>query len=254
MKERAYALVTIPRKKDYLGQTIKKLEATGFFDRTENRPLHLVAACPDNSHLKPYRKDPRFEIHLLTHGESVMWTQLGTKQRCAFGHYITMRRMLEQPWDELLVLEDDVMVAGGWQDYLEKVVPDIRYAAFSDGRWILSLYNFSVLGLKLSFMTGKRFEEIQSHNFWGTQGTLYPRSIVEELNSHILHNCLETTKQTIDVSIAAFAKESHVRLFTIVPSIIQHIGDETTGQSAHFHTATVFFDPVREPRVSVEKS
>lgn len=246
MTKRAYAVVTIPRPKDYLGQTLKSLERSGFFDQPENLPLHLIAACPDDSHLAPYVDDPRFEVHRLTPDEAAVWATLGTKPRCAFGHYITMGRMLEREWDELLVFEDDVKVARGWMEYLEKVIPDVRATALPD-KWVLSLYSFTAPRLRMAFMTGKRFLPVPLHKFWGTQGNVYPRSVVVGYRLYLLDICIRQQREAVDVALIWFGNDHDLAFFTLVPSVVEHMGDMTTGQSDHFHRAIAFFDPVREP-------
>lgn len=245
MTKRAYAILTVPRKTDYIHQTIKSLETSGFFERPENLPLNIFVGCPDDQHLAPYFKDPRFEIHRLTPEEEVIWSRLELTRRATFAQSSTMKRMLGHPWDELLIFEDDTSVALGWMDYLEKAISEVRKCG---NRWILSLYYLVDDTIKDTFKAGKRIKSLQWQCFWGMQANIYPREIAAELYLFLIeHGVDKTTDMNGDGYVCRFAKEQNLPLFTSVPSLVQHIGYGSTGLTPYFHTARCFFDPVVDP-------
>jgi hypothetical protein len=243
--KRAYAVLTVPRKTDYVHETIKSLETGGLFRDPENLPLHLVVACPDDHHLKPYFDDPRFMIHRLTPEETAVWTGLGIKARCAYGHHLAMKKMLGFPWDELLLLEDDARAAAGWMEHLEKIMPRLRQTE----RWILSLYYFIDDSIKKDFEAGRRIKRVDWEHFWGLQGVLYQRETVLGFCPLVLDVCVKggLTPDDNKNGVGRFARDAGIPVFTTVPSLVEHIGRDSTGVTPYYHWARCFHDPVVDP-------
>jgi hypothetical protein len=252
-KERlAAAMVTIPRPEDYFRQTVDSLDETGFFRFHRDLPLRLVAGWPDTSHIDRLRtKTTRFFIDPLGDAEAQEFgfAGLDRKQRCAFGHFRAMRSLLSVPdWDIALVFEDDVKFAKGWRAYLDQIVPEIR-KAYGD-RWMLSLYRIDHAhqkGALAAFESGKRwFEASREVPFWGTQAIVYPRETLERMPWCLLEKCIKHFDAPVDITLGFWAREWGISILVSAPSLVQHIGGTTTGQSSWFHQAECFRESVED--------
>lgn len=247
------ALVTVPRQEDYLNQTIRSLEESKFFEFPRDVPLRLVAGCPDTSHLDSYKEQPtKFVIDPLGPHEAseIGFDLLDKKPRCAFGHYRAMRSLLsvESKWDVALICEDDVRFARGWRAYLDRLIPEIRQK-YGD-RWMLTLYRIDhphQKGTAEELKKGSRyFEPDKSLLFCGTQAVVYPQETLKLMPQCLLEGCIRKFVEPVDITLGEFAKKQGIAILVSVPSLVQHIGNITTGQSDWFHQAECFLESVED--------
>jgi hypothetical protein len=252
-KERlAVAMVTVPRPEDYFQRTKKSLEDTGFFLCERDLPLRLIAGWPDTSHIDDLKGDPkRFLIDPLGQAEAkeFHFDTLGVKPKCAFGHFRAMRNLLaDTAWSIGLILEDDIQFSKGWRAYLDYLVPEIRKV--HGERWMLSLYRMGDChqkGALAEFQKGKSwFEPDKTIPFWGTQAIVYTREALEVLPESLLERCMKTFIEPVDITLGEYAKEHGIAVLVSLPSLVQHIGIKTTGQSEWFHRAECFQDSVED--------
>jgi len=248
----AAAMLTVPRPEDYFRRTKESLEDTGFFLFQRDLPLRLVSGWPDASHIERFKANPtKFLIDPLgpAEAEEFSFDSLDRKQRCAFGHFRAMRSLLSvSGWDVALIFEDDVKFAKGWRAYLDQIVPEIRKA--HGDRWMLSLYRIDHAhqkGVLAAFEDGKRwFEANKDVPFWGTQAIVYPRETLEKMPWCLLEKCIKHFDAPVDITLGFWAREWGIPILVSVPSLVQHIGGNTTGQSSWFHQAECFRDSVED--------
>lgn len=252
-KERlSAAMVTIPRPEEYFKQTISSLEDSGFFRFRRDLPLRLVAGWPDTSHIDRLRtKTTKFSIDDLSEAEmqEFAFEGLHRKQRCAYGHFRAMRSLLSVPgWDVGLICEDDVQFSKGWRAYLDRIIPEIRKK--HGERWMLSLYRIDHAhqkGALAAFEEGKRwYEPDKAVPFWGTQAIVYPRETMERMPWSLLEKCMKRFDAPVDITLGFWAKEWGIAVLVSAPSLVQHIGGTTTGQSSWFHQAECFRESVED--------
>jgi len=238
------AMLTTSRSVNYYEATIRSLDSTGFFESGMG-PLHVFFGGPRAGHMQSLEGDLRFAFHYLGDEFEKLWRNLGTKPRCALGHYSLMKGLLElEGWDEALVIEDDVAFARGWQKYLRVVLDEIRSAY--DDRWMTSLYCLRT-GVREKYNQRVRWYDTPGELFWGLQGVVYPKTVMAELVNWVFENSVKASTDTIDGSIGKCGAAKGIHTVVIVPSLVQHMGHMTTGQSNYFHRANLFLDPVIDP-------
>jgi hypothetical protein len=249
----AVALVTVPRPEGYIKQTISSLEDSGFFLFHRDLPLRLVAGGLDTSHIERLKAKPtKFMLDPLEDAEAAKlgFHSLDRKQRCAFGHLRAMRHLLSAGpgWDTALIIEDDVRFAKGWRRYLDRVVSAIR--RIYGERWMLTLYRIDHAHQKGTLAEHQKgrtyYEPDESAPFWGTQAIVYPRETLKLMPESLIEGCIKRFVQPVDITLGDFAKRNGIPILVSVPSLVQHIGDNTTGQSSWFHQAECFLESVEE--------
>lgn len=249
----ATAVVTVPRSDGYIHRTIRSFEETGYFGCSEDLPLRLVVGGLDASHLVPYRDRPdRFVIDELSQEEaSRMGFQfLGVKPKCAFGHYRAMLNVLalESSWEAALICEDDIRFAQGWRIYLHKIAQEVNRQY--DGRWMVTLYRLQhsrQMGISSQYRRGLKWLRLpEEEPFWGTQAILYSREALAVFPECLLENCIRKFVEPIDITLGRFAAKHDVAVIATAPSLVQHVGEKTTGQSEWFHQAECFLESVGE--------
>lgn len=250
----ATALLSVPRPENYIHETIKSLVDTGFFERQDNLPLRFVTGTREDAYLARYRDQAAFAFDVLSgeEAEEIGFASLGTKPRCAFGHYRAMNHLLRcrEEWDAALICEDDVQFASGWRSYLERVVEGVE-RVFGK-RWMLSLYHVGHRlrkSMRPYFDRGDLwFPPPEAEEFWGTQAILYSKDALPAMPGCLLEGCIKNFVKPVDLTLGEFARREGITLLTTVPSLVQHMGSKTTGQSDWFHRAEIFFDQVPDRR------
>jgi hypothetical protein len=249
----ATAVVTVPRLEGYIHQTIRSFEETGYFDCPEVHPLRLVVGALDASHLAPYRDRPdHFVIDELNHEDAsrIGFQLLGVKPRCAFGHYRAMKGLLalEESWEAALICEDDIRFAKGWRKYLDRIVEEVK-ERFGN-RWMVTMYRLDhclQTGVSTQYRQGHKWLRLPAEEqFWGAQAILYSREALAVFPDCLLKNCIRKFVQPNDITIGQFAALHGIPIIATAPSLVQHIGGKTTGQSEWFHQAECFMESVEE--------
>jgi hypothetical protein len=128
-----------------------------------------------------------------------------------------------------LILEDDVQVSKSFMAYVrevEELVPD--------DKTIVALY---------SFYSAEEANELKLvpypiRVFANTQAMLYPLAIAREFGKYLLDTF---GRQPYDMALRSFCLEKRIKLFATNYSLVQHMGNITTGLGYH-HQATNFID------------
>lgn len=244
-------ILTVNRKTNYISTTLHSLRETGYFDSDPPVPLRIVVGNPDSSHLKFISiLESKIAIHRMDEEEAAKHglSELSVQQKCAFGHSRWMKQVAQEdnPQGMVLACEDDVVFARGWQKYLSGVLQDVWNKLGHNA--IVSLYRLHQEGItreyaKERFVRGERWYTLHEH-FWGCQAVVYPVAILNEIAEYLLANNVREYKQPIDILVGEYAWSHHIPVVATTPSLVEHIGTATTGQSHYFHRAGFFMESV----------
>jgi hypothetical protein len=244
-------ILSVGRKVNYIQRVIQSLKDTGYMDQHVMSPPRIVVGNSDSSHLDELIRSG-MDIIVDSMGEEeaadLHLTKLSNQQKCGLGHYRWMKviaTLVEKP-EFILACEDDVVFARGWQRYISSVLEDV-WATLGRNA-IVSLYRLHQEGIthdraKERFMEGRKWYPIQEH-FWGTQAIVYPVCILNDLAEFVLENNVHIFRNPIDMLIGEYAWGRNIPLVATTPSLVQHIGEATTGQSTYFHRAGFFMESV----------
>lgn len=246
-----YGIVTVNRPGNFIYQTIRSLEASGFFLHPENLPLRLYVGTTDAAYLARYAANPNFAIVPIPKSQMDLFKfdEITRGARCSLGHYWAMLNLLEIPGVEgAAVFEDDVRFARGWQTRLYRAVRDVPKKAGQD--WIMSLY-LSDFEVRHHRKIGNLWFEVQKEKFFGSQAIYYPRPVLEDFLP-ILRETILLGKQATDMAVANYTRSVRpgTKLLTITPCLVQHIGNISVGCNPHainFHQAGCFEDVISNP-------
>lgn len=227
-----FCICTVPRRKGYIHKTIESLGNTGFFEAKELLPLRISVAHPDSTFLSRYEQRNDMMIWRQSPEEAVKigYDNLNVRQLSTWGHIRAMNMLLRTPsyFDYGAILEDDVVFSRGWIPYLYQILE--KLIANSRNRWILSLFQFKP-HIRKAFLAGKTYTEIPIWMFNGAPCFIYPKKILPLLIEYMMENGIRNFRQVNDFSVRDFAVKNKIPVYASVPCLIQHMGDETTGQS-----------------------
>lgn len=242
-----FGICTVPRARGYIHGTIESLEKTGFFKHPFFLPLHISVAHPDSSFMDRYahRRDMVISKQSAHEALTLGYDSLNTRQLSTWGHVRAMEMMLNSraEWDMAAVLEDDVVFSKGWIPYLDRVLEKV--VEKSGNRWILTLFQFTP-HIRDAAALGRIFTDVPTNLFNGAPCFIYPRGILPSLIEYMMENSIRNFRNVNDFSVRDFASQNEIPIYATVPCLIQHVGDETTGQSDPNiqYRADLFFDSV----------
>lgn len=238
----SYSILTTPRQEPYLKNTLRSLEATGFFDKPERLPLRLICGSPDSSHLNEYQHDARYEIDPMSarEAEERMFPIAGVALRATWGHHRCLHHEKASPdCDAVLVMEDDIKFSMGWLGHLEAAVREI--VGLHGRRWLLSLYTPHLKEPLQAYRAGKKWIRREYAGFYGAQAILYPVSVRD---SYLAYLAGHTLNLPHDLALPEVMKTLNIPIFTTAPCLVQHMGKVKQGVSSGYHVSESFIEKV----------
>lgn len=140
-----------------------------------------------------------------------------------------------------LIIEDDVILSTNFIRYLntaKKLIPCDRY--------VLSLYSC----YKWKFEEKFQLVHYPTELFYGSQAMYYDAVTKREMAAWVLDGLIMETEPH-DFAVRAYCKEFDIPLFTLNYSLVQHIGEVTTGLGYH-HQCINFIDDFSEENIFPE--
>ncbi len=249
-------VLTAPRSRDYLGATLDSLRASGYLAPPGVAPVQVVLGSPESGPIARYEMagsevrvrsmPPELALEARSGG-------LDARQRCSLGHCSWMRVACEDCEDceegrrpeYVLACEDDIVFSRGWAGYLEGVLRDVE--AQGPAPAIVCLYRPFLPGrtrdrTRDRFERGERWFPFSDH-FWGLQAVVYPTRILKDLADYVYENTIVAYRDPVDIVIGRFAWSRGIRTIATAPSLVDHVGQETTVES-QFHKADYFVESV----------
>lgn len=227
-------ITTVWREENYLKNTLRSLSREYPFDQQQS--VTLMVGSPETAFLTPFYSQPG--ITIVEMGPNAWaWIKNNNLQHRATWNY---HRCLMQSAIEkrgTLILEDDIRFACGWRTRLDKTI-----AALEDrfgSRFVLTVYDAYGWQPKENGF----YAEYPREQFTGTQAVYYPAPLRQEFAKYLKVRGVIGNKGPYDYLLRDFLIQEDIPLFAAVPSLIQHMGRNTTGLGV-WHQAPNFLENV----------
>jgi len=125
--------------------------------------------------------------------------------------------------DDVALVEDDVVFRDGWVESFRAVVERITKTYGS--RYVLSAYS------PRAYKCRSPYTRVEPHLFYGTQFLYVPRVMKGEIASFLREHVGELHN---DLLIGRWAQETGSAIFTVVPGLVQHVG-QTSALGSEWH-------------------
>lgn len=216
------AIITVPRKITYIHSTIESLFSSGCGELKSKIRLHVGSAGA--GYLSRYKSDIRFRLQRLDPGDLLRLGRLKLWQ-CQGLNYL--RCLQAAPTSRAtIVLEDDIVFSKGWYQWTLSAINQIEKIY---DRWMLTLCCFSGEAVKRYEEGARWFPDGAPWWCGGACGIVYPSNLIEELASYIEEHLVVGDELPTDLLIHRWAKEKEVQFCATAPSLIQHVGEVSTG-------------------------
>jgi hypothetical protein len=193
-------------------------------------PVTLVVGNTDTDYLQSYARLPgiAMEVPSQSAWKSFKAVANGKHQLASW----TLWRALQvaakhaKHCEYAVIFEDDVIPKAHWEIALKgliKALTEVHGSAF-----ILSLYR---AGLRPPAL-GQRsigYGRYPINSFFGTQAMCYPMAVLPRLIDYIYRMSIAAYNNPYDIVVGRFTQEMNIPLIFSVPSLVQHIGTQTTG-------------------------
>jgi GR25 family glycosyltransferase involved in LPS biosynthesis len=169
------------------------------------------------------------------------WQQFETRrvhQRACWNYWRSLTFGAKTTGREgLVVFEDDVILAQGWERRLRAVIAEVELV--HQERYVLALYVAACVGLSKS-KNGSHFVEYPVDYFFGTQGMYYPESVRPGFAEFLKAHGVDTFREPYDLLLKDYLKRASIPMFVTIPCLVQHIGRVSTGLAGFHHQARHF--------------
>ena len=240
-----YAITTVARPKNYIYELLARLQT----DST----IRLIVGGPDCEYLERYRSDPFIEIIEISPHEWAHFQNCNVHHRAIWNYWRSLSLGPKTPQrDGLVVFEDDVIPAGGWQRQLYDTIEQIE-AQFGR-QYVLALYRASVRTKHWrtnriyplfdrywlhSKEEGTYYALYPIREFFGTQAMYYPEQVRMGIAEYLKYDIVDPPRLPYDLLLKEYLHKQGIPLFATIPCLVQHIGTISTGLGT-FHQAREF--------------
>jgi hypothetical protein len=218
--------VTVSRPGGYIHETLASVG--------EAQSARLFAGSTDVEYLHRYLGNSLINVHTPTTEQFAPWANESVHHRASWNFWRALDHGSSQ--QRLLLCEDDVVFAQGWQAFLSRAIQEIEE---TDRDYLLTLYSPG----PVSTLPGRLTTAINPNQFFGHQGILYGGKSTAKFCTYLFAHGVDHWERPQDLNLAQFALEMEIPMYATVPSLIQHIGRKTTGQGS-FHQAPSFVPDV----------
>lgn len=228
MRKIDFAIMTVSRPPHYIHDLIAALRP--------DLPLRLVVGSPDYEYLERYRDDPYKEIVEVPDQGWEHFHNRRMQHKACWNYWRCLKLGSTTPGAEgLVVFEDDIMPARGWEERLYEAVDQIESACKE--RYALALYSPRRLARTPNSRT--YYVSYPTHRFYGTQAIYFPESVREEFMRFIRIYGVNTWKHNHDIMLRWYLQHMNIPLFATKPCLFQHVGEAGSG-FGKFHTTKQF--------------
>lgn len=203
------AIRTTRRPAPYLHMTLTSLLATGWHDPID---IYTDAHFPDVEW--PLAHHDQFRFHRTQRRPSGQMANLiATLDACDAGQ-------------DVLLLEDDVVFANGWQRVVQRVRDSLEGQSY-----VLSLWWCRVMA---PCRPDLPIIQCPPEHFTGTVGILLQATYMAALRDH----CAATQRREVDLAVGEFAGQHKIPIYIAQPSLLQHWGRTTSIGSFYAQSPT----------------
>ena len=232
-------MTTVWREENYLESTLNSLSSEYPFHGS--RPVSLVVGSPQTAYLAPYRAQTGIVIVEMG-ANTWVWIKNNSLHHKATWNYHRCLTQCAGGERGTLILEDDVRFACGWRARLDETVAVLE-RRFGSG-FVLTIYDPHDRQPKESCL----YAEYPREKFTGTQGVYYPAEMRQGFAKYLKVKGVIGNKDHYDYLLRDYLIQEDIPLFATSPSLIQHMGRNTTGLGV-WHQAPGFMEDVSEEPV-----
>jgi len=225
---------TVWREEKYLDATLNSLSFE--YPIRNNQPVFLVVGSPQTTHLTPYIPHPG--VIIIEMGpHSWAWIRNNKLRHRATWNYHRCLTQCAGGERGTLIFEDDIKFARGWRLRLDMTIASLETCLGS--RFVLTVYD------PWNHVCGENclYAEYPRKQFTGTQGVYYPARVRQDFAKYLRTNGVIANKDHYDYLLRDYLLQEDIPLFATSPSLIQHMGGNTTGLGV-WHEAPGFMEDV----------
>jgi len=228
------AITTVRRPENYIEATLDSLFAE--YPACGDPPVSLVVGSPQTEHLNRYRSLPGVElVEMGPHAWS--WIKSNDVRHRVTWNYHRCLTQCEAGERGSLVFEDDVKFAIGWRKRLDIILTALE-AKFGSA-FVLTVYDPYGWYPEESCL----YAEYPRERFAGAQGLYYPAQMRQGYAKFLKRYGVVANKDHCDYLLRDYLLQENIPLFAASPSLIQHLGRNTTGVGS-WHEAPGFIEDV----------
>ncbi len=225
---------TVWRKEGYLESTLNSLSSE--YPIRNDQPVYLVVGSLVTTNLDCYHSNPG--VVVVEMGPNV-WAWIennGLRQRATWNYY---RCLTQCAGGErgTLILEDDIRFACGWRARLDKTISALEARFGSE--FVLTIYD----PWDCTPCENHLYAEYPHEHFAGTQGVYYPAKVRQNFARYLKVRGVIGNKNHYDYLLRDYLIQENIPIFATAPSLIQHMGKNTTGLGI-WHQAPGFVEDV----------
>jgi hypothetical protein len=223
-----FAIMTVARPTNYIHELIDSLRP--------DLPVRLVAGSPDYGYLERYRSNPYREIVEVPDKGWEHFHDRPVRHKACWNYWRCLTLGPRSPESEgLLILEDDVTPARGWENRFYETVDQIK--AVCDGPFVLALY--SPVRLPRTPDSRTYYVPYPTPRFYGTQAMYFPEEVRAGFTRFLRAYGVNTIRHPYDILLRIYLLNVNIPLFAAKPCLFQHVGEVGTGLGK-FHKTRQF--------------
>ena len=224
---------TVYREQNYLEATLKSLAADQPIGT--DLPISLVVGSPISTHLDRYQLSPGITIVEMGPNTWAWIKNSNVFHRASWNYYRCLAQCAKGARGTL-IFEDDVQFARGWRSRLDctLIALEERYGA----DFVLAVYAPFAFAVH-----GQLYAKYPRAKFFGTQGVYYTARTRVGFAKYLKKRGLVANEDGYDHLLRDYLLKEDLPLLATTPSLIQHVGETTTGLGV-WHRAPNFVEDV----------
>jgi hypothetical protein len=223
-----FAIMTVARPTTYIHELIGSIRS--------DMSLRLIVGSPDYGYLERYRGNSYREIIEASTKGWEHFQNRRVQHRACWNYWRCLTLGPRTPSsDGLLIFEDDVIPAHGWEDRFYITIDQIE--AECKGPYVLALY--SPIRLPRTLDSQTHYAPYLTSRFYGTQAMYYPEEVRMGFAGFMKAYGVNTMRHPYDILLRMYLENLGIPLFGATPCLVQHVGEISTGLGK-FHKTRQF--------------
>lgn len=199
--------------------------------------VRVVVDGTDAGYFGPWATDARVAVELLSQDE-LQRRPAVVHQRCAQGTWRAMAGA--RPGEPFILLQDDLLFAPRWLARLERAADAVR-ADLGTEDFVLAAYAC------YEFEHRPHYALYPRPLFYANQALYFSTEALARMTPYMRQHGVIERKGADDLIFRQYFLDNPIALVATVPSLVQHVGFDTTGLSPQTHQSSTFRDEDEEP-------
>lgn len=234
-----FAIMTVARPRVYIHELIASLRP--------DLPIRLIVGAPAYGYLERYRGNPFIEIIEVNAEEWAHFQNRRVHHRACWNYWRSLTLGPRTPsCTGLVVFEDDVIPARGWESRFHDTVTQIE--AVHKGPFVLALY--TAVTLPPPPHAQIYYVGYPVPVFYGTQAMYYPEAVRVGFADYLKCHGVDSMRLPYDLLLRNYLWKERIRLVATFPCLFRHVGEISTGLG-NFHKTRQFLSDVTDLRGSL---